>query len=387
MARKSGISASNLMLMGGLAALVLDRNLRDRVVGTTRSAYGHGRELLEDEVMPALSVAAVQAERGARRLAREGQQALHDWQQDDAPQLLGRAQGLLETASERAARLAAEAQKEWHSRAEQAGDTLQSARKDARRGLMHLADEGEDRYKQARRSARRTARQSSEGLEDLQGAFLGFLNRSGDELEDRRRQMERDLNRARRDAERELRSTKRDWQAHKLERAIEKKVAPLQKMAEREYGRFEKDVLKQKRLAERQARSGGGLSGSTVLLGLLGAGAVALARMPEARTAVLEGVEKISPDARHHVERVGRSFKASVGEMWIEGPKPSTNPAPTGNKSVAATGDASKDSGNPKTGSQAPASIDKPADGSTQASPAQNDDRKGGTDTTRTPNI
>ncbi|GHG12488.1 hypothetical protein GCM10017783_25710 [Deinococcus piscis] len=384
MTKKSGISASNLVLMGGLAALLLDRNLRDRVVGTTRSAYGQGRELLEEEVVPALSVAATQAERRARRLAREGQQALHDWRHDDAPELVGRAQGLLETAAERATRLAADAQKEWHSRAEQAEDTLQGVRKDARRSVMGLADQGEHQVKQARRTARHAARQGSEQLGDLQSSFLGFLSRSGDELEDRRRQMERDLNRARRDAERELRSTKRDWQAHKLERAIEKKVAPLHKMAEREFGRFEKDVLKQKRLAERQARSGGGLGGGTVLLGLLGAGAVALARMPEARTAVLEGVEKVSPDARHHLERVGRSFKASVGEMWIEGPKPSTNPAPTANKSVAATGDASKDSGNPKTGAEAPASIDKPADSSTQAKPAPND-RLSGSESGHTP--
>lgn len=367
MARKSGISASNLMLMGGLAALVLDRNLRDRVVGTTRSAYGQGRELLEDEVMPALSVAAAQAERRARHLAHEGQRALHDWQQDEAPDLLNRAQGFLETASERAARLAAEAQKEWQQRAEQAGDALQDTRKDVRRSALALADQGEDALKQARRTARRAGRQGEDQLEDLQGTFLSFLGRTGDELEDRRRQMQRDLSRARRDAERELRSTKRHWQAQQLERAIEKKVAPFQKMAEREFGRFEKDVLKQKRLAERQARAEGGLSGGVVLLGLLGGAAVALARMPEARTAVLEGVEKVSPDARHHLERVGRSFKASVGEMWIEGPKPSEgSPAPTGNKSVAATGDASKDTGNPRTGGQAPADIEKSADSSAQ---------------------
>lgn len=341
MAKKSGISASNLVLMGGLAALLLDRNLRERVVGTTRYAYGHGLELLEDEVVPALSVAATQAERQARRLAREGQQAFYDWQENDAPELASRAQGLLETAQERAARLAKEARKELQSRAEQAEDTYGDLRKDARRKAARLADQGESQ------------------LDDLQGAFMGFLSRSGDELEDRRRLMERDLTRARRDVEKELRRSGKKWNAAGLEKAVTKRLAPLQKEAEREFARFEKDVLKQKRTADRQARAEGGLSGGVVLLGLLGAGAVALARMPEARTAVLEGVEKVSPDARHHLERVGRSFKDSVGEVWVEGPKPkASTPAPTANKSVAATGDASKDSGNPKTGTAAPASMD-----------------------------
>ncbi|RTR28688.1 hypothetical protein [Deinococcus radiophilus] len=370
MTKKSGISASNLILMGGLAALLLDRNLRDRVVGGTRYAYDHGLELLEEEVVPVLSVAATRAEHGARRLAREGQHALHDWQENDGQDLMQRAQGLLETAGERAARLAKEAQKEWASRAEQAEDTFQDVRKDARRTAMRLADQGEDRYRSVAKDARRTVRSlrsdAEETLDDAHGSFLGFLSRSGDELEDRRNQMERDLKRARRDVERDLRRGQRHWNPQKLEKTVAKRLAPLQKEAEREFARFEKDVMKQKRLAERQARSEGGMGGGAALLLLLGAGAVALARMPEARTAVLQGVEKVSPDARHHLERVGRSFKASVGEVWIEGPKKDEKPFTTANKSVDATGDASKDSGNPKTGAEAPASMNdkKPESGS-----------------------
>lgn len=358
MARKSGISATNLVLMGGLAALLLDRNLRDRVVGTTRFAARQGRELLEEELVPALGIAATHAE----RFAREGQRAFYDWQEHDAPELASRAQGLLETAQERAARLAKEARREWENRAEQAEETYGDLRKDARRTALSLANQGEDHLQAARKQAKRAARQGESNLEDLQGAFMGFLSRTGDELEDRRRLMERDLSRARRDVEKELRRSGKKWNAASLEKAVAKRLAPLHKEAEREFARFEKEVLKQKRMAERQARAeNSGLSGSVVALGLLGAGTVALARMPEARTAVLEGVEKVSPDARHHLERVGRSFKASVGEVWIEGPKEKSAQAPaapTANKSVAATGDASKDTGNPKTGNPAPASMD-----------------------------
>lgn len=344
MARKSGISATNLVLMGGLAALILDRNLRDRLVGGTRSAYDQGRELLEDELVPALNVAAHQAGRSARHLAREGQHALADWQENDAPELLSRAQSWLGHASDVAARFAQDIQDEWQSRAADAEDAYDDFRKDARRTAARLARQGEDGWNELQKGARRAAKQGSEQLDDLQGSFLGFLGRTGDELEDRRRLMERDLSRARHDIERELHRGRKNWDAAKLERAVTQKLAPLQKEATREFARFEKDVLKQKRIAQRQSDAAGSVSGGMVAACALITGGAVLARSPRARAAVLDGVGQISPDARHHLERVGRSFRDSLGEIWVEGPEDKK----TSDVKASAAGDASRDSGNPR---------------------------------------
>lgn len=258
MAKNTGISATNLILVGGLAALLLDKNLRNRVVGGTRHAYNHGMELLEDELIPALADAAEQAEQQARRLAREGNSRLNDF---DGGELLGLA-----------------------------GDFLGKAQK------------------QALRFAR------DNNLDDAAGSVMSFFDGAGDSIEEQRNNAERSLRRARKDIEREMR--RRNLSPAKLEKAVSRKLAPIQKNAQRELARFERDVTRQRRMAA--AQSSGSSAGFLLALGVVGAGVAVLSQSREARILVMDGIEKVSPDARHHLQRVGRSFKYSLGEFWME---------------------------------------------------------------------
>ena len=197
---------------------------------------------------------------------------------------------------------------------DEAGDRVDATRKDARQSLM---------------SAQKTAAKKGNALlSDVQDRAGEWISYAEDALEEGRRDADRRLTRARRQAQKDLRRAHRDWDAAKLERAVNKKLAPLQKQLDRELARLEKDA-KQRQHALRGDSNDGGIGGGTLALLALGAGAVVLARVPAARKAVLNAVESVSPDAAESLHSFSHRARQIIGTAWIESiEEPKATPAP-----------------------------------------------------------
>lgn len=349
-----GVSPRSLILLGAFAALALNRDLRRGLVVGTRDAARTAQDTYAETVRPAIGQtlgtlreegphwleqaqdrAGTLAQMAAARAAQlreeaedAAEQLQRDYDRQYAPKLRGLVSDLSDTAEERrrAAQKAAKV-------ARKGGSALLS-------GLQHragdLLDEAGERVADTRNDARKSlmtaqkvaTKKGSALLSEVQDHAGEWIAHAEDALEEGRRDADRRLSRARRQAQKELRRAHRDWDADKLERAVAKKLAPLQKQLGRDLARLEKDA-KHRQHALRGESGGSGLSGSAVTLLALGAGAVVLARVPAARKTVLDAVESVNPDAAKSLHRFSRQARELIGSAWLETiEEPKAAPAP-----------------------------------------------------------
>ncbi|MFD1730508.1 hypothetical protein ACFSC4_04495 [Deinococcus malanensis] len=258
---------------------------------------------LDETVKPALGTAASQAQDLAQAAAQRSASTLGTIREEGP----GRAQAMLHTAVEAAGHLA-------HTMQERAG---------------HLAEDAGQKTKKHRRQAGRALKSTGKDLgQSLQGAKetgLGVLagvqegvqhlfHDAGDDVAAGRRQAQRRLAQARQEAEQELRRSGRKWKEAKLERAVNKRIAPLHKQTRRELARLDKEAMKQYK-----ASSGHGGVGSTLTsVALVGTGIAVLARVPSVRQSILRAVESVNPEVAESLKRASRNARDVIGSAWLD---------------------------------------------------------------------
>jgi flagellar biosynthesis/type III secretory pathway protein FliH len=353
-----GVSKRSLLLLGGLAALSLNPDLRRKLVLGTRDALGTAQAGHAGHVAQAAAQSAVQT---AMQSATHTLETLRE-------EVPPRAQALLGNAQEAAGVLAAGAAAKAVQLRQDAGEAAQVAREEAGKRLTTLSGEVMDATAERREAAAKalsaaqaTGKTAGSALiADVSSRVQGLLSDTQDTVEGRRHAAEKTLARARKDAEKELRAARREWKPEKLESAVAKRIAPLHKQAGRELAQFEKELHKKTKQAARSGRQIEGKmkkevagkavkvkaakakamneterssSSGVVGLVLLATGAIVLARIPVARQGILNAVESINPGAAQGLKNAGRSARNLIGTMWLERmeeePKPATPPAAT----------------------------------------------------------
>lgn len=336
-----GVSKRSLLLLGGLAALALNRDTRRALVGGTRNVLSGAGTALQDQVRPALAYAAEQAQELAQEAAKRSAATL-DTLREEAPAraqtllsgALSTASDLAHTAQERAISLRDDAQPLVEEQSKKARKALKAAQKRA----LALRDDAQPLLAEQSKKARKALKAAQKGagrvvddrvmpaLSQAQETGLDWLTGAQDRVQDvfgegldtvegKKLQMERHLSRARRSAEKELRAARKNWKGKKLDKAIARKVAPLQK----ELGRELKVLQQQARRARRDdRRAGGGLGSSLTTLAVVGGSAAVLARNPGIRQNIIDAIDTVSPEAAQALHRVGRSIRSVVGDLWIE---------------------------------------------------------------------
>ncbi|MFT2722335.1 alginate biosynthesis protein AlgP [Deinococcus sp. A31D244] len=320
-----GVSKRSLLLLGGLAALALNKDTRRALVQGSRTAWTDAQTTLEGTVKPTLAQGLTQGLAQAQELsqglaheaARRGHSAAQLIREEGVP----RASSLLSSMLDEVVTVAG-------GLAGTAGELAGTAQERAGALAGGLADTTQAVTKQGRQQAGRllSAAQHSAGdtLVGAQGAgkellatvhdrVSSTLHEVADGAQTRQRRMDRTLKQARRDAERELAAGRRALSPAKLQKAVDRKVAPLQKELAREL----KVLEKQTRRARRDDRSGGP-AGSLTALALIGTGAVVLARVPAARQGILSAVEGVSPEAAQSLRQAGRNARNLIGTAWLE---------------------------------------------------------------------
>ena len=318
--RNTGVSPRSLLMLGGLAALAMNKDLRRNLIGGTRDAW-HGAQstlhtTFEDTLKPALNTAAEQASHAAHVAAKRSASVLDDLREevpDRAHTLLGRAQSvvgdLTSTAQERVSELTDEAADMAEMRRRQAQKAAKVTQKKAARNFAEVQDAGQGL------------------LSSLSSGVQHFMEQAGDDLDDRRREARRTLTTARRDAERELRRSRKNWNAEKLEKEVAKRVAPIHKQVSRELALLEREAQKRQKQgrsavkAARVEQRRGGMGGLTTVA-LLGAGAVALARLPQVRRGILDAVDAVSPEAARSLHSYSRQARNLIGTAWLQSVEP-----------------------------------------------------------------
>lgn len=331
-----GVSKRSLVLLGAFAALALNKDLRRNLVLGTRQALDSAQSTLDDTVKPALSSAAQQAQHAAAVAAEQAGQTWESLREDGperAQHLLGNAQGVVGTLAATAAERAAQVRKDAEKAAVQARKDYNKQYAPKLGALQDdLLDAADERTHQARKALKKAQRRGMVALADLGDKASSLRDNALDTLDDQRRDAEHALARARRDAEKELRRAQKNWHPKKLEKAIEKRIAPVHKEVQREFVRLEKEAGRKGRRLEAKLkpapkRSNVGMGSGLTGLALLGTGAVVLARVPAARRGVLNAVEALSPDAAQKLHDFSRQARNLVGDMWLETLDESAPPA------------------------------------------------------------
>lgn len=362
-----GMSARSLVLLGAFAALALNRDLRRGLLEGTRDAARSAQDTYAETVRPAIG-------HTLETLREEGPQWFEQAQ--------GRAEYIAHLAAERAAQLRDEAE-------DAAGQLQRDYRREYApklRGLLSdvqgragdWREDAEDALVQSRKGARKAlATASKRGaslLSEVQDQASQWISHAEDALEEGRRDAERQLNQARRKAQKDLRRANKNWDADKLEREVSKRIAPLHKQLSRNLAQLEKEADKRRRALKGESHSSG-LGGGTAVALALGAGLVVLARMPEARKAVLDAIDSVSPDAAKTLHQYSRQARDLLGSAWIESieeEKPAaTTPAPgtgtqAGTTGATAAGATAPDSSAEKGVSTSPAPRPSDVQGGTQ---------------------
>lgn len=345
-----GVSKRSLILLGAFAALALNRDLRRNLILGTRDAIDTAQNTLNDTVKPALSNAAQQAQHAANVAAHQAQhaasvaaqQAGDTWEtlREDGPAraqtLLGTAQEVVGTLAATAAERAAQLRKDAEAAAEQARKEYGPKLGDLQENLLEATDE--QRY-QARKALKKAQKRGMVALADLGDKASALRESAIETVDDNRADAMRALARARKDAEKELRAQRKKWNPKKLERAIEKRVSPVQKQVQREFVRLEKEAGRkgsqlQARLKPEPKRTG--MSSGLTTVVLLGTGAVVLARVPAVRQGILSAVEAVSPDAAQKLHQASRQARNLLGDMWLEDMEKAAPPAAGAAKSTQA---------------------------------------------------
>ncbi|PTA69394.1 alginate biosynthesis protein AlgP [Deinococcus arcticus] len=295
-----GVSKRSLLLLGGLAALALNKDTRRALVHGSRSAWSGTQETVTGTLTPALLGAA----HSAREVAVHTASSLREEGVPRAGALLSQvahvAGEIVGQAQERALHLAGEAGQATAHVAARGGERAKQALQVAQVGVGHTVAD-----------AQGAGRELLASVHDRVGHVL---HEAADGHEARKRRAERTLRQARREATRELQSGKKVLGAHQLEKAVAKRVAPLEKQLTRELRLLDK----QRQRARRDDRRGGGVGGGVTALLLLGTGAVVLARVPAARQGILNAVEGHSPEAAQSLRQAGRNARNLIGTMWLE---------------------------------------------------------------------
>lgn len=317
-----GVSKRSLVLLGAFTALAMNRDLRRSLVQGTREAVNTAQGTLDETVKPALSSAAHQAGQTLGHFREEAGDTLSTLR-EEGPE---RARTLLSTVQEVAGTLAASAasrsahvQDTARHAAEQAAEEASKRYSTARKeygpklGAISedLLDAADERRREARKALKQVRKSGTHLLSDLGQKASTLVETATSALDDEREDIEYRVNRARRKAEKELRRTRKNWDARKLQKAVDRRVAPLQKEANRQLALLEKRH-------RQESRSGSGMSGTAGTVLVLGAGAIALARMPGARQRLMDTVSVVSPGAADSLHGVGRKIRGVVGDLWLE---------------------------------------------------------------------
>lgn len=321
-----GVSKRSLVLLGAFTALALNRDLRRSLVQGTREAVSTAQGTLDETVKPALSSAAQQAGQTLghfREEAGDTFSTLREEGPDRARTLLSTVQEVAGTLAASAASRSAHVQDAARQAAEQAAEEASKRYSTARKeyapklgaiseDLLEAADE---RRRDARKALKQVRKSGTHLLSDLGQKASTLVETATSALDDEREDIEYRVNRARRKAEKELRRTRKNWDARKLQKAVDRRVAPLQKEANRQLALLEKRH-------RQESRSGSGMSSAAGTVLVLGAGAIALARIPSARQRLMDAVTVVSPGAADGLHSVGRKIRGVVGDLWLERDEP-----------------------------------------------------------------
>lgn len=335
-----GVSKRSLLMLGGLAALALNKDTRRALVTGSRDVWSGAQHTLQDTVKPTLAHSLAQAQERSQELAleaaRRGQSAAHLIREEGVPrassllssvldEVVAVAGGLAGTAGE----LAGSAQERAGTLAGSLADTTQTVTKQGRQQASRLLSAAQHGAGDTLADARGAGKELLATVHDRVGSTLHEV---ADGAQTRQRRMERTLKQARRDAERELRAGRSTMNPAKLQKAVDRRVAPLQKELAREL----KVLEKQSRQARRDDRSGGS-AGTLTALALIGTGAVVLARVPAARQGILSAVEGVNPEAAQALRQAGRNARNLIGSAWLERIEENkATPAPGAAKSTQA---------------------------------------------------
>ncbi|MBZ9712901.1 alginate biosynthesis protein AlgP [Deinococcus multiflagellatus] len=295
-----GVSKRSLLLLGGLAALALNKDTRRALVHGSRSAWSGTQDTVTGTLAPALLGAA----HSAKEVAVHTASTLREEGVPKAGALLSQvahvAGELVGQAQERALHLAGEAGQATAHVAARGGERAKQVLHVAQAGVGHTVAD-----------AQGAGRELLASVHDRVGHVL---HEAADGHEARKRRAERTLRQARREALRDLQSGKKALKARQLEKAVAKRMAPLEKQLTRELRLLEK----QRQRARRDDKRGSGLGSGVTALVLLGTGAVVLARVPAARQGILNAVEGYSPEAAQSLRQAGRNARNLIGTMWLE---------------------------------------------------------------------
>lgn len=331
-----GVSKRSLLMLGGLAALALNKDTRRALVTGSRDVWSGAQHTLQDTVKPTLAHSLAQAQERSQELAleaaRRGQSAASLIREEGVPRATSLLSSVLDEVAAVAGGLAGTAGELAGSAQERAGtlaDTTQTVTRQGRQQAGRLLSAAQHSVGDTLADARGAGKELLATVQDRVGSTLHEV---ADGAQTRQRRMERTLKQARRDAERELRAGRRTLNPAKLQKAIDRKVAPLQKELAREL----KVLEKQARQARRDDRSGGS-AGALVTLALIGTGAVVLARVPAARQGILSAVEGVNPEAAQALRQAGRNARNLIGSAWLERiEEHQATPAPGAAKSTQA---------------------------------------------------
>ncbi|WP_291430885.1 alginate biosynthesis protein AlgP [Deinococcus sp.] len=320
-----GVSKRSLLLLGGLAALALNKDTRRALVQGSRSAWTDAQATLEDTVKPTLAQSLAQAHERSQELAQEAARRGHSAAQLLREEGVPRASGLLSNVLDEVVTVAG-------GLAGTAGELAGTAQERAEAlagGLVGgVADTTQTVTRQGRKQAERllSAAQHTAGetlagargarkelLSTVQDRVSSAVHEAAQGAQTHQRRMERLLKQARRDAERELVAGRKTLSPAKLQKAVDRKVAPLQKELARELKVLERQTSR----ARRDDRSGGSAGGLSALV-LIGTGVVVLARVPAARQGILKAVEGVSPEAAQSLRMAGRNARNLIGTAWLE---------------------------------------------------------------------
>ncbi|GAA0511579.1 alginate biosynthesis protein AlgP [Deinococcus depolymerans] len=323
-----GVSKRSLLMLGGLAALALNKDTRRALVTGSRDVWSGAQHTLQDTVKPtmahSLALAQERSQELALEAARRGSSAAQTLREEGVPRaasLLGSvvdevvsvAGGLAGTAGDLAGGLSEGAQQVTRQGSRRAGQLLSAAHRGVGPTLADAQGAG------------------LELLSTVHDRVSSTLHEAADGAQTRQRRLERTLRQARRDAEKDLLSGGRRLKPAQLQRAVDRRVAPLQKNLTREL----KVLERQARQARRDDR--GGAPGGLVALAVIGTGAVVLARVPAARQGILNAVESVNPDAAQALRQAGRNARNLIGTAWLERIEENkATPAPGAAKSTQA---------------------------------------------------
>lgn len=312
--RNTGNNNLSLLLLGGLAALVLSRDVKRGIVSGTHLLMDESQKALDDSIKPALGEIARATQHNLQALGEQAPRVVatahHLLESDKVDDMKDNLRSGLYDLRGASYSVLGQLQDQLGQWSEQAQDRLQDTRQDADKTLGRLGKLAKHEV-----AAKQSLVSSLIGsVADEAQSWLGEQQHS---FKREKRDAVKLLEQARRKAERELRA-KRDWDTRDLERAVEKRIAPLAKQTKKTLAKIDKQANRQYKALTKQRRAENESAVFAMLpVGLLIGGAVVLARVPATRHSVIDAAEKISPDLASKLHDLSRYAQDNLGGFWV----------------------------------------------------------------------